>query len=246
MNKQTIRKVLGYSAASLLTLCTAHAQSVTVNNPSFEAQVLPTGGLTVTTPNGPTGWTGYNIGSGGNWDIGVQSAGGTDYTVFSPLATPAQGNNYLWLNRFNGNGTQITGVYQDVGSLLADTTYTLTVAIGQRNDSAPNSQPAWSPGIISLLNGTDYTGTVLATGGGLPARNTWQDYTVSYTTGATVSGDLLIDLSVLDSPSIQADFDNVSLTATPVPEPGAYALLGGGFILFSITMLRRKQVSASF
>src|ERR1035441_8172742 len=84
------------------------------------------------------------------------------------------------------------GIYQDVGALQPNTPYTLTVAIGSRADRIN------SPGIISLINGTDNTGTVLASGGGLPAtQNTWQDYSVSFTTGPSVSGDLTIALSVL-------------------------------------------------
>jgi hypothetical protein len=211
---------------------------VTVNNFSFEAQVTAPGtDIGFNAPNGPTGWTGFNVGSGGNYDIGIEDAGGSDYTVFDPLAATADGNNFLWINRFNGNGTQVAGVYQDVGTLLPNTTYTLTVAIGDRNDAAPNSQPTWSPGIIALLNGTDYTGTVLATGGGLPATaNTWQNYTVTYTTGASVSGDLTVELSALDAPSIQADFDNVELTRVSVaptvpPVLNRTAFSGGNLIL---------------
>ncbi len=105
------------------------------------------------------------------------------------------------------------GIYQDLGPLQTNTIYTLSVAIGSRADRLN------SPGIISLINGTDNTGTVLATGGGVPAtQNTWQTYTVTYTTGASVSGDLTVELSAIGNAStIQADFDNVQLTATPVP-----------------------------
>jgi hypothetical protein len=47
----------------------------------------------------------------------------------------------------------------------------------------------------------------------------------------------------LDAQSIQADFSNVELTATAVPEPGTLALLGGGLALLPV-VLRRKQASA--
>jgi len=108
----------------------------------------------------------------------------------NPLATPADGSQYLFVNMFDPSVTG--GVYQDMGPMIPNHTYTLTVAIGSRKDRIN------SPGIISLVNGTDNTGTVLATGGGLPAtQDTWQDYTVTYTTGPTVSGDLTICLSVL-------------------------------------------------
>ena len=236
---QIFRKVSGLSIISLLAISIGHAQSITVNNNSFQLQAQNPGQTTVLTPNGPTDWTGFNVGSGGNWDIGLSGENGPDYSA-GPLAAPASGNSYLWINRFNGNGTQVTGVYQDVGSLAANTAYTLTVAIGQRAGTGPNG--FWSPGIISLLNGTDNTGTVLATGGGLPSTpNTWQDYTASFTTGATVSGDLIIDLSVLDAPSIQADFSNVELTATSVPEPGTCSLFGASLALMTLLFVRRQQ-----
>jgi hypothetical protein len=180
---------------------------VTVNNYGFQNQILNPG----QTINGaaPTGWSQFNTGSGGVYLVGLTYASGADFT--DPLTAPANGNNYLFVNRFNGNGTQVAGVYQDVGPLQPYTTYTLTVAIGQRAGTGPNG--SWSPGIISLINGTDNTGTVLATTNGLPATaNAWQNYTITYTTGASVSGDLTVELSVLDAPSIQADFNNVGLT----------------------------------
>src|ERR1700744_1725787 len=91
-----------------------------------------------------------------------------------------------------------------MGPLQPNSVYTLTVAIGSRADRAN------SPGIISLINGTDNTGTVLATGGGLPStQNTWQDYTTTFSTGGSVSGDLTVMLSVLGAGTIQANFDKV-------------------------------------
>jgi hypothetical protein len=190
---------------------------VNVNNFSFEAQILNPG--QTIGEAAPTAWTGFNVGGGGalqnGWDWGISSPNG-EFTG-PPLTAPASGNNYLWVNRWNGNGTQVAGVYQDVGKLQPNTSYTLTVAIGNRNDTPPNGQPTWSPGIISLVNGTDNTGTVLATTTGLPITpNTWQDFTTNFTTGASVSGDLTILLSVQDGPAIQADFDNVRLTQTSV------------------------------
>jgi hypothetical protein len=224
------------SVTSSVAVVISSPSIVTVNNFSFQNQILASGATDTLTPNGPAGWTGFNVGSGGNYDIGITySASGTDFTT--PLTAPALGNNYLWINRFNGNGTQVAGVYQDVGILLANTTYTLTVAIGQRGDAAPNNQPSWSPGIISLLNGTSNTGIVLASTNGIPSTpDSWQDYTVSFTTGAAVSGDLTVELSVLDASAIQADFSNVRLTkaAAPVviaPTIGPVRILGGNLIL---------------
>jgi hypothetical protein len=105
----------------------------------------------------------------------------------------------------------------------------LTVAIGSRADRIN------SPGIISLVNGTDNTGTILAAGGGLPAtQNTWQDYTITFTNGALASGDLTVVLSVLGAGTIQADFDKVRLAATQFPQLptlGVPKVLGGNLVL---------------
>jgi hypothetical protein len=194
----------------------------TVYNPSFEFDVALGVGQVVATV--PTSWTAFN--EAADIDIGSENAGGTDYTVNNPLAAPADAKQYCYINMFNPSVTG--GIYQDVGALQPNTPYTLTVAIGSRADRIN------SPGIISLINGTDNTGTVLASGGGLPAtQNTWQDYTVTFTTGPSVSGDLTIALSVLgDGTLIQADFDNVRLRTTPVaPTLGTPTVSSGKLIL---------------
>ena len=182
------------------------ATPVVVNNGGFEMDAAPVGGVVA---SAPTDWTAFN--EAGASDIGSENAGGTDYTVYNPLASPADGNQYCYINMFNPSVTG--GVYQDVGALQPNTTYTLAVAIGSRTDRIN------SPGIISLLNGSDNTGMILASNGGLPAtQNSWQDYTVTFTTGPSVNGNLTIVLSVIgNGTTIQADFDNVRLTATPVP-----------------------------
>jgi hypothetical protein len=183
---------------------------VLMTNPSFEVNAASGPGQLV--PSVPTGWTSFN--EAGRSDIGSQWAGDNsgnyDYTANTPLAVPAADNQYCYVNMFNP--TVIGGIYQDVGALQPNTTYTLTVAIGSRNDRIN------SPGIISLINGINNTGTVLTSTNGLPSlQNTWQNYSASYTTGNSVNGDLTVVLSVLgNSSTIQADFDNVRLTATPV------------------------------
>src|ERR1035438_1393185 len=166
----------GYSEISVFGSPSAHPLSEppasTVYNPSFEFDVAPGAGQTVATV--PTAWTAFNAAA--DTDIGSENAGGGDYTVNNPLAPTAAGNQYCYINMLNPSVTG--GIYQDVGALQPNTPYTLTVAIGSRADRTN------SPGIISLINGTDDTGTVLASGGGLPAtQNTWQDYSVSFTTG---------------------------------------------------------------
>jgi hypothetical protein len=210
-----------YSFASPLSI--PAPPPVIATNFSFELNVAS--GPSAVVPTIPTGWSVFNQGSPS--DIGSQWAGGTDYTVFNPLAPPAAGNQFCYVNMFNSGVTG--GIYQDFGPLQPNSIYTLTVAIGSRADRIN------SPGIISLVNGTDNTGTILAAGGGLPAtQNTWQDYTITFTNGALASGDLTVVLSVLGAGTIQADFDNVRLAATQFPQLptlGVPKVLGGNLVL---------------
>jgi len=210
-------------------------------NLSFEYDVVPFG---TSLPFDPTSWTSFN--AGGSGDYGSQDAGGVDYSVNNPLAAPADGNQYCYVNVFNG--TPVGGIYQDMGALQPNTIYTLTVAIGSRKDRIN------SPGIISLLNGKDNTGTVLATGGGLPStQDTWQDYTTSFATGGSVSGDLTIMLSALGAGTIQADFDNVRLTAVhssvPLPiqisniAPSSATVAIGSNVVFTAAFTNTPPVS---
>jgi hypothetical protein len=199
-------------------------QAGIINNYSFELNVASIGGVVTTVP---TGWMAFN--EAGSSDIGSQNAGGTDYTVYDPLASPANGSQYCYINMFNSSVTG--GIYQDVGALQPNTSYTLTVAIGSRHDRIN------SPGIISLVNGTNNAGTMLVSGGGLPAaQNTWQNYSITFTNGASATGDLTIVLSVLgNSSTIQADFDNVRLISTSIvpklPILAAPEVSGGNLIL---------------
>ena len=211
------------------------------NNFSFEydAQLPGTSALMV-----PTSWTAFN--EAGPADFGSENAGGVDYTVFNPLAATADGSQFCYINKFNGAG--VGGIYQDMGPLQPNTIYTLTVAIGSRADRLN------SPGILSLVNGTDNTGMVMATGGGLPStQDTWQDFTTSFNTGASVSGDLTIVLSALGASTIQADFDNVRISvqqsAIPLPvlvsntSPASASVIVGSNVVFTAAFSNSPPVS---
>jgi hypothetical protein len=222
------------AATVLAAIGGAQAAPLTVINFSFEDNVAPVNGVVDTVPSG---WTAYN--QAGGADIGSQNAGNALFTPNNPLASPAQGNQFTYVNIFANNPNPAGGIFQDVGSLLPNTTYTLTVAIGSRADRIN------SPGIISLINGFDpFSGIVMATGGGLPStQNTWQDYSISFTTGSVVSDDLVIALSVAPGGTIQADFDNVRLDAVAVPEPSSVAMLALGGIAVAGFVRRRLRKS---
>lgn len=210
---------IGNSAATMLssTGVVISAQNlVTVNNFSFENGATGSGNFVF-----PVSWTPFNNNS-------FSGVGNNDYSPNDPLAPPADGDYYYQINE--GPSDPTGGIYQDVGPLLPHITYTLTVATGLRSDFTPGG--LGSPGIISLINGTDDTGTLLASTNGIPTTpNTWQDNTVSFTTGTSASGDLVVELSVAGASTYQANFDNVILTANPIFQFGSPEVSGGNLIL---------------
>ncbi len=199
----------------LMTLLCAGAQAA-VTNPSFE-----TGDM--------SGWTsqipgGYGAGA---WVIDTVPDQANTYPTFpSPLPGTADGHYY---GNLSGYGPDTPAhLWQDVGALVPDTTYTLTIAIG-------GGRYDWSipAGHISLINGTDQTGTVLATADETslnygPYPNTFRDLSATFTTGAGVSGDLTILITTVGGYSgiNPMRFDNVRLVAEAVPEPTTLGLAG--------------------
>jgi hypothetical protein len=212
------------------------ANIVTVNNFSFENGSTPAFG------NGaiPVSWTDFNS----DW-----STVSGDTSHLSPPIVP-DGTQYYGRN--TGPTATTGGIYQDVGALLPNTTYTLTVAIGRRNDTGPGGAGIWSPGIISLINGANNTGTVLASTTGYPGTaGTWQDYTATFSTGASVSGDLTVALSVAPANTYQALFDDVRLTKTQIfkiwtlkVKDGNVILTGSGEADTGYTLLTTTNLSA--
>jgi len=217
-----------------------------IPNLSFEQDSIGGGNIAAF-----TGWhrfIGTNTAVGGSGgDIGSEVPTTAEYSVNNPMGAPANGNQFLFVNMFNSAVTG--GVYQVMGPMIPNHTYNLVVAIGSRADRIN------SPGIISLVNGDDNTGTVLATTNGLPAtQDTWQDYSVQYTTGPTVSGNLTVCLSVAGDPTlIQANFDNVRLdpdtNAPPSPvlvqstRPARAETFVGDQVVFTVAYSNDPPVS---
>jgi hypothetical protein len=208
--------------------------TINVNNPSFEQGAQPDGGQT----SNPTPIPGWNTYGGA---FGTINPDNTDFANASgdttPLPAPADGFQCAYAN--GGSG-----LYQDVGPLHPLTTYTLTVAVGARNSVS------WGEGsgTIQLINGTNTAGNVLAT---VPISNNglagdFKNFSVSFTTPASVSGNLTIALNT--TAATQICYDNVQLTTQVTPVTVSMQAGGANPILTwpMGTLLQATNVTGSY
>jgi hypothetical protein len=237
-----ITTLLIFAAAGI----SAQAQSVIINNYSFETPTVGSDNTyVVASPdNGATS----NSGTFNSWgffnsyngtksfaDFGIENPGSGEYAGAAGAGTPSGGNgiNVCFLNQGTTGG--VCNIFQDIGTLLPNETYTLTVAIGQRSDRINGSATI---GLIDTTSGNANpwaTGTLESSTTGVSSvRGTFQDFTTTFTTGSSVSGDLYVGAQYIGDGTVQASVDNFRLVATSVPEPGTMALaaLGGMSLLF--------------
>jgi len=205
-----------------LTSVAAGPYPVAVANQGFETGTM-------------SGWSivstsGYGAGASVIDDVTDQS---NTYPRFAnPLPGTAAGTYYCSITGYDGNPAEI--VYQDVsanglgnGPLQPNTTYSLLVSVGIGRYSAVVNNA-----YISLINGTNSSGTVLATTtvstlGMGPYMGKFRDLLLTFTTGPSVSGDLTIAIGTTHGyPSTGfIAVDNVRLTAAPLT--GAETIGGG-------------------
>jgi uncharacterized protein (TIGR03382 family) len=225
----------------------AQAAPVTINNYSFETPTLASDGNTVNASGAIfNSWGFVKTTGGGFQDFGIENQGAGAYTGAAGSGTPlgADGINNCYLNQ-SLTGGALVNIFQDIGILLPDTTYTLTVAIGQRLDRVNGSATI---GLIDTTSGNANpwaTGTLLGSTTDVSSvAGSFQDFTTTFTTGSSVSGDLYVGAQYIGDGTIQASVDNFRLDATTVPEPGTMALaaLGGVSLLF----WRRRSMKARF
>lgn len=217
----------------------ANAGPITITNASFETGAPSAAGIVPS-------WT--VTASSGNPQEVLMSA----YTP-KPVGTGAA---FLWT--YVGSGTLDTAhntVSQTLtgNTLAADTTYTLSVWVG--HESAPtayafaNTTLTLSAGATPLastyIGQTSWQPTALAE----PGAGLGQYYTVVYTTGASpIAGDLGITLKINGAgyAGLQVGlFDNVTLDASAIPEPGTTALLGMGLCGLLLVVRRRRHIFAA-
>jgi hypothetical protein len=192
-----LRRVKACLAFGFALLATAecYAAAITLANPSFESPDVFDGGVS----GEVDGWGE----TGGAPLRGLYDPDNPFYAESSGNTVPLPGT---------ATGFQVGMVRdalallaQSAGPLMANTTYTLTVAVG---DSLLGSATGW----IQLIN----NGTILAENRDFTGANgTFVDCTASFTSGDSVSGELIV---VLRSDGNEVHYDNVRLDATLVPE----------------------------
>lgn len=219
------------------------AQPIAIVNSGFEADVITPGAFTVLIPQG---WNAYDpsgiINQNQNALGVIRPLPGVEYF---PGGTPEGVNAALVF--LAGPQNAEAGLQQTLAATLqASTRYTLSVQIG--NIASGTSLPGSSDGggVFYDLDGfpgyrIDFLagGTVLASdnntlGGSIP-EGEWRLSTVEFATDAVhplLGQSLAIRLVNLkqpgtpQEPGIEVDFDDVRLTASPVPEPSGVALVG--------------------
>jgi hypothetical protein len=246
-NKAPFISSLAISLALVLASSAARATSVTLANPSFETPTIASDGSFVTAPSASgtfNGWGFLETTNGGNsfLDFGIENPSAAEYNGAANGGTPsgADGTDVAFLNNNNTGG--ITEIYQDAGILAANTTYTLTIAVGQRLDRTNGSVLM---ALIDAASGSGDpfgTGTILnSTTGVSSVAGTFQDFITTFTTGNSVSGDLYIGAKYVGNGTVQASLDNVRLTAV-VPEPSSVVMvmLSGIGMLVGFRRSRRR------
>jgi hypothetical protein len=195
----------------------ASADVVPIKNASFETS------NPLSTLCGPG--CAFNVGAIPDWALsGTGGSFHPNSTIFNPL--PDSSNIVAY-----SNGGTISQVLTT--SLATNTTYVLSVDVGFRLNGAVDIT-TYS---IALYAGDTLLKSFGASNNVIPI-GTFADESVTFTSGASVTPGQRLKI-VLSSTGQQADFDDVSLTASAIPEPSSLSLLASGLGLLLFAFRRR-------
>jgi hypothetical protein len=208
------RALLVAVLATSATIQITHAGPVTIPDFSFENEAVGPGGNTAP-PNVGTNWADAG-------DTYIQDITNTLFTATGAgdLPPTADGTNYAVVN----GGNAVGELWQDIGPLQPNTTYTLTIAVGESLAAitgegfigfANNPAGSLSAAPFYPILASTPVSTVSFTPG------TFVDSTLVFTTGYEVSGDLTILMETTNGLGAQLLFDNVRLSTAPATSPTA-------------------------
>ena len=199
----------------------SHAASVTIQNPSFEAPDLSQPGVNP--------WT-NDLAPGGGWlnQDNSTSNGGSFIEVIGGFS--ADGTQHIGM-------ASAWGVGQDTGVVFqANTRYTLTVAVGNRNANFSPVDNISQYGLVDGIGGIHASDSVDAST--LP-ESTFVDapaLVFDVPAGSPLIGEPVI-IGLTSAGAGRAHFDNIRLDASTIPEPTTGLLAG----LAGLMLLRRRR-----
>ncbi|MBC8126527.1 MAG: PEP-CTERM sorting domain-containing protein, partial [Gloeobacteraceae cyanobacterium ES-bin-144] len=132
--------------------------------------------------------------------------------------------------------------YQDLGvAFAANSTYTVTLAVGNRDITGNSNDGITQFGLFSgLAIGTDLGTATSVDGDTEVTLNEFAEFSYSFTTGAIAPTGNVVGFfrAIADADGIRASVDNFRVEVEPVPEPST-SLLGALGILGLLGVRRR-------